>query len=77
MPGSPTVMRLKAQKTEKAVQLSKAEKEARKASKKKPEEEENRMGPWVMALLLFVVFGSSLLQVYNNVVSGVSMSEEH
>ena len=77
MPGSPTVMRLKGQKIEKAVQLSAAEKEARKAAKKKSEEGDSKMGPWVLGLLLFVVLGSSVLQIYNNIVASPSMSEEH
>ena len=77
MPGSPTVMRLKGQKIEKAVQLSAAEKEARKAAKKKGEEGDSKMGPWVLGLLLFVVLGSSVLQIYNNIVASPSMSEEH
>lgn len=51
-----------------------AEEEKKKAKKDK---EKSSVGPWVLGLLMFVVLGSSFLQIINNINHSPSMSEEH
>lgn len=75
---SPTVMKKRSQQLDKTVAMSDAERAKLKEGKNKGKEEDaSPFGPWVLAFILFVVLGSSLLQIYYNIMHSPSMSEEH
>jgi cell division septal protein FtsQ len=76
MPGTPTQrMRASAKKVESAIsspRISEEEKERRKIVK---EEKSNGVAPWIVGLLLFVVLGSSVVQIFFSIQSSPSMSD--
>lgn len=75
---SPTVMKLRHKQAEQKVTLSADERQRLRDEKKKDKEEEgSAVGPWILALLLFVTVGSAFLNIFQNIQNGVSMSEEH
>ena len=67
MPANPALAKIKSKNWEKKGRLSAEEKEKRKEELTK---EGSQVGPLVLAFLLFVVVGSSLVQVFNNARSG-------
>ena len=79
MPSSPTYMKARGKKAEESIGQTMVTKEERVRAKKEKEEKEgsSAMGPWVLGLLMFVVLGSSFLQIITNIQTSPSMSEEH
>jgi hypothetical protein len=84
MPNTPTYMKKRAEKVEKAIGAPRAHssrEEKEKARKKAESEKDNvvggKFGPWVLGLLIFVVIGSSFLQIITNIQTSPSMSVEH
>lgn len=78
MPGTPTQrMRASAKKIDNAIaspRISEEEKERRKLEK---EEKGSAVAPWIVGLLLFVVLGSSVVQIFFSIQSSPSMSDSN
>lgn len=71
-------MRLSGQKAEQAItqpRLTAEQKEQRK--KEKEAASESPVAPWIVALLLFIVVGSSIFQIFLSIQNSPSMSQEH
>lgn len=77
MPGTPTQrMRASAKKIEGAIsspRISEEEKERRKIEKA---DKESTVAPWIVGLLLFVVLGSTVVQIFFTIQTSPSMSDE-
>jgi len=64
---NPAIAKIKSKNWEKNPKLSAEEKEKRK---NKTKEEGSQVGPLILALLLFVVVGSAVVQIFNNAKTG-------
>jgi hypothetical protein len=74
MPGTPAQrMRQSAQKIDGAIARSRSA-EAEKRKKKQEEDGKSMLPPWVVYLLLFLVFGGSIVQIYFSILNSPSMS---
>ena len=77
MPASPRYMKKRGEEVDKAIGRRPLTKEEKEALKKEKDQGKQKMGPWVLGLLMFVVLGSSFLQIITNIQTSPSMSEEH
>ena len=77
--GMPTLthMRAKGKKIEQAIGSPKLSAEEKEKKKKEKEEKQSEVAPWLVGLLMFVVLGSSIVQIYFSIQHSPSMSEEH
>lgn len=77
MPGTPTQrMRASAKKVESAIAAPRLAEEEKERRKKEKEEKQASVAPWVVGLLLFVVLGSSVVQIFFSIQNSPSMSDE-
>jgi hypothetical protein len=77
MPGTPTQrMRASAKKVEGAIASPRISEEEKERRKKEKEEKQSSVAPWVVGLLLFVVLGSSVVQIFFSIQTSPSMSDE-
>jgi hypothetical protein len=72
-----THMRAKGKKIDEAIRSPKLPKEEREKLRLEKEEKKNQLPSWVVGLLMFVVLGSSIVQIFFSIQNSPSMSEEH
>lgn len=78
---SPAIIRAKAKALDESVgrkNLTKEEREKLAVEKLKTKKADGKqMAPWMLGFLVFVVLGSSFLQIINNITNSPSMSDSH
>lgn len=78
MPLSPTQrMKLSAKKVDSAIAAPRISEEEKKRREQQKEEAKSAVPQWVVGLLLFVVVGSSIFQIFFSIQTSPSMSEAH
>lgn len=73
---SPTVMRARAKQLDESIGRPK-QTEEEKEEKRKQKEKSSKFTPIILAILFFVVIGSSVLQIFQHIQLTPSMSVEH
>eukprot|EP00331_Platyophrya_macrostoma_P031931 CAMPEP_0176438426 /NCGR_PEP_ID=MMETSP0127-20121128/19274_1 /TAXON_ID=938130 /ORGANISM="Platyophrya macrostoma, Strain WH" /LENGTH=78 /DNA_ID=CAMNT_0017822369 /DNA_START=75 /DNA_END=311 /DNA_ORIENTATION=- len=78
MPLSPTQrMKLSAKKIDSAIAAPRVSDDEKKRREKEKEEAKSAVPQWVVGLLLFVIVGSSLVQIFFSIQNSPSMSATH
>jgi hypothetical protein len=72
-----THMRVKGKKIDDAIRSPKLPKEEKEKLRVAKEEKKNELPTWVVYMLMFVVLGSSVVQIFFSIQNSPSMSEEH
>eukprot|EP00331_Platyophrya_macrostoma_P030230 CAMPEP_0176440884 /NCGR_PEP_ID=MMETSP0127-20121128/20851_1 /TAXON_ID=938130 /ORGANISM="Platyophrya macrostoma, Strain WH" /LENGTH=78 /DNA_ID=CAMNT_0017825523 /DNA_START=56 /DNA_END=292 /DNA_ORIENTATION=- len=78
MPLSPTQrMKLSAKKIDSAIAAPRVSDDEKKRREKEKEEAKSAVPQWVVGMLLFVIVGSSLVQIFFSIQNSPSMSATH
>ena len=72
-----THMKAKGRKIDEAIRSPKLSTEEKERLKKEKDEAKSAVQPWIVGLLMFVVLGSSIVQIFFSIQNSPSMSEEH